>query len=79
VSKKPFVVLMAEDSDHDILATQRAWKKNHISNPLHIVRDGEECMDYLFQRGKYSIPDSAPKPGILLLDLKMPKMDGFTL
>ena len=77
MTKKTFVVLMAEDSEHDIVATERAWKENNIANPLYIVRDGEECLDYLHQRGKYSEPGSAPRPGILLLDIKMPKMDGL--
>lgn len=77
--KEPFVVLLAEDNEHDILATQRAWKKNNIANPLYIVRDGEECLDYLYQRGKYSEPSSAPRPGILLLDIKMPRMDGLAV
>lgn len=76
---KPFVVLMAEDNEHDILATQRAWRKGNIVNPLHIVRDGEECLDYLHQRGKYREPGSAPRPGILLLDIRMPKMDGLVV
>jgi len=79
MSKKTFVVLMAEDSEHDIVATERAWKENNIANPLYIVRDGEECLDYLHQRGKYSEPGSAPRPGILLLDIKMPKMDGLAV
>lgn len=79
MGKKPFVVLMAEDNEHDIVATRRAWKKNNIANPLHIVRDGEECLDYLHRRGKYSEPGSAPRPGILLLDIKMPKMDGLAV
>ncbi len=79
MSKKTFVVLMAEDSEHDIVATERAWKENNIANPLYIVRDGEECLDYLHQRGKYSEPGSAPQPGILLLDIKMPKMDGLVV
>jgi CheY-like chemotaxis protein len=77
MNKEGFVVLMAEDNEHDIVATKRAWKKHHIANPLYIVKDGEECLDYLHQRGKYSEPDIAPKPGILLLDIKMPKMDGL--
>ncbi len=72
-----FVVLMAEDNKHDIIATKRAWKENNISNQLCIVNDGEECLDYLHQRGKYSGPNSAPRPGFLLLDIKMPKMDGL--
>ena len=79
MSKKPFVILMAEDNEHDIVATRRAWKKNNIANPLHVVRDGEECLDYLHQRGKYSEPGSAPRPGILLLDIKMPRMDGLAV
>lgn len=79
MSKKTFVVLMAEDNQHDIVATKRAWKENNIANPLYIVRDGEECLDYLHQRGKYSEPGSAPQPGILLLDIKMPKMDGLAV
>ncbi len=77
MSKKTFVVLTAEDNQHDIVATKRAWKENNIANPLYIVRDGEECLDYLHQRGKHSEPGSAPRPGILLLDIKMPKMDGL--
>jgi CheY-like chemotaxis protein len=79
MSNQSFVVLMAEDSEHDIIATRRAWKKYSIANPLHIVRDGEECLDYLFQRGKYAELGSAPRPGILLLDINMPKKDGLTV
>ena len=79
MSKDPFVVLMAEDDEHDIVATKRAWKKHHIANPLYIVKDGEECLDFLHQRGKYSEPGTAPRPGIVMLDIKMPKMDGLNV
>ncbi len=79
MAKEPFVVLMAEDDEHDIIAVKRAWKKNNIANPLYIVRNGEECLDYLHQRGKYVDPKDGPRPGILLLDIKMPKMDGLTV
>ncbi len=79
MAKKPFVVLMAEDDEHDIIAIKRAWKKNKIANPLYIVPNGEACLDYLHQRGKYVKPEDAPRPGILLLDIKMPKMDGLTV
>ena len=79
MGKKPFVVLMAEDDEHDIVATKRAWKKHQIANPLYIVQDGEECLDFLYRTGKYSESSSTPRPDILLLDLKMPKMDGLAV
>lgn len=74
-----FVVLLAEDSEHDIIATRRAWKKHSIVNPLMVVRDGEECLDYLYNRGRYADPGTAPPPKVLLLDLNMPKMDGLAV
>ncbi len=77
--KRSLAILMAEDNKHDIVATRRAWKTHNITNPLHIVRDGEECLDFLYRRGPYSEPGSAPKPDVLLLDIKMPKLDGFAV
>ena len=79
MGNKPFVVLLVEDEEHDIVAIRRAWKQNAITNSLYVVRSGEECVDYLHQRGKYSDPATALAPGILLLDIKMPGMDGFAL
>jgi two-component system response regulator len=79
MNKDPFVILMAEDDEHDIVATKRAWKKHHIANPLYIVNDGEECLDFLHRRGEYSEPGTAPRPGIVMLDIKMPKMDGLAV
>lgn len=78
-TEKNIVVLMAEDNEHDIVAIKRAWKKNAISNPLYIVNDGEECLEFLYRRGRYSSSDTAPRPGLLLLDINMPKMDGLTV
>ncbi len=72
----PFIALMAEDNKHDIIATKRAWRENHILNTLYVVNDGEACLDYLYQRGEYAEPGTAPRPGILLLDINMPKMNG---
>lgn len=79
MNTRTFPVLLAEDSKHDIMAVQRAWKQHHILNPLHIVRDGEECLDFLMHRNQYADPKAAPRPGLLLLDLNMPKMDGLTV
>ena len=76
MSEKLYVVLMAEDNKHDIVAAKRAWRQHHIRNPLHIVKDGEECLDYLLQRGQYSDPETAPPAGILLLDVNMPGFKG---
>jgi len=75
--RKKFVVLMAEDNDQDIAAVQYIWERDAISHPLYIVHNGEECLDYLYQRGSYSVPGSAPFPSLLLLDINMPKMDGI--
>ncbi|MBW2319109.1 MAG: response regulator [Deltaproteobacteria bacterium] len=69
MSKKPFEVLLAEDDEHDVVAVRRAWEKYHVAN----------CLDFLHQRGKYSEPGSAPRPGILLLDINMPKLDGLSV
>ena len=77
MNEMDFVVLMAEDDEHDVMATRRAWKSNKMANPLYIVNDGEECLDYLHRRGAYRDPASSPSPGILLLDINMPKMDGL--
>lgn len=77
MNEKTFVVLMAEDDEHDIIATKRAWKAGQMANPLHIVNNGEECLEYLERRGAYSDPVSSPRPGILLLDINMPRMDGL--
>lgn len=68
---------MAEDSEHDVRAVQRVWNKSGIRNPLVIVKDGEACMDYLLRRGAYADPQESPRPGVLLLDINLPKVDGF--
>ena len=67
-------ILLVEDSENDVLITRRAWKKGHIKNPLHVVNDGEEAIGFLRREGSHA---GAPKPSLILLDLKMPKMDGF--
>lgn len=69
-----FVVLVAEDDAHDIVAIRRAWRRLGIANPLAIVNDGEACLNYL----QGCTPDSGTAlPGLLLLDLHMPRLDGL--
>jgi two-component system, response regulator len=71
------VFLMVEDNEHDILAVKRAWQENRIGNALFIVREGDECLDYLYQRGDFSRPESAPRPDVVLLNNKLPGMSGL--
>ena len=70
-------ILLIEDNPDDIFLTERAFKKSNIVNELIIVRDGAEALDFLFAEGKYKDRDSSIMPELILLDLKMPKMDGL--
>jgi two-component system response regulator len=67
---------MADDDPDDRQLTREAFEENHLANDLRFVEDGEELMDYLYHRGKYTDPASAPWPAIILLDLNMPRKDG---
>lgn len=74
--RHPVTILMADDDPDDCMLAREALAESRLSNDLHFVSDGEELMDYLYQRGKYSVPGSAPRPSLILLDLNMPKKDG---
>ncbi|WP_371525411.1 response regulator [Streptomyces sp. NBC_01283] len=69
----PINVLLVEDDPGDELMTREAFEDNKIRNTLHVVRDGEEALDFLYQRGEYT---AAPRPDLILLDLNLPKYDG---
>jgi two-component system response regulator len=58
------------------MMTKEAFEENRIANDLRFVVDGEELMDYLKRRGEYGDPDTSPRPGLILLDLNMPRKDG---
>ncbi|MBU2650678.1 MAG: response regulator [Bacteroidetes bacterium] len=74
--QQKIVILMADDDPDDRLMTREALEESHLNNELHLVEDGEELMDYLNRKGKYTNPESSPRPGIILLDLNMPRKDG---
>jgi two-component system response regulator len=73
---QPITILMADDDADDRLMTRDAFAENRLANDLRFVENGVELLDYLKRRGKYSDPASSPRPGLILLDLNMPKMDG---
>lgn len=75
-TKNAITILMAEDDPDDRLIIKDAFEEAHVCNTIHYVEDGEELLDYLYSRGKYSWPNSTLQPGIILLDLNLPKISG---
>ncbi len=69
-------ILIVEDNPEDYEASVRAFKKSGISNNLKHCTNGKAALDYLFRQGDYANPDTSPRPGIILLDLNLPKVDG---
>ena len=73
----PIDILLIEDNPNDAELTIRALRKNHLSNSIGHARDGVEAIDYLFGTGRFAGRNSALLPKLILLDIKMPKVDGF--
>lgn len=69
-------ILLVEDSPEDFEATERAFRKSGLRNPIHRCSDGDEALDYLYRRGAFKDPARSPRPGIILLDLNLPGTDG---
>jgi len=74
--RAPITILMAEDDPDDRLLALDAFEDARLAGDLRFVEDGEELMDYLKRRGKYDNPADSPRPGLILLDLNMPRKDG---
>jgi two-component system, response regulator len=70
-------ILLVEDNPNDVELTLRALKKRNLANKVHIARDGAEALEYLFATGTYSGRDVNQRPKVILLDLKLPKVDGI--
>ena len=75
-NRQPITIVIADDDPEDRMLAEDALKEGRLVNDIRFVEDGEELLDYLQRRGKYSDPDSSPRPGMILLDLNMPRMDG---
>ena len=71
------VILLVEDDPDDVVLTLRTLKKNHVRNEVVVTRDGAEALDYLFATGEYEGRDLSVMPQVVLLDLKLPKVDGL--
>ncbi|MGQ4616005.1 response regulator [Nocardia sp. R7R-8] len=70
---RPIDILLVEDDPGDELMTREAFEDNKIGNTLHVARDGEEALEFLYRRGRHA---DAPRPDLILLDLNLPKYDG---
>lgn len=75
-SPRPIVILLADDDADDREMTSKALQTNELASELFMVEDGEQLLDYLHHRGAFAPPARSPTPGLILLDLNMPKMDG---
>jgi CheY-like chemotaxis protein len=73
---QPSNILLVEDDPHDVELTLTALTENHLTNEIVVVRDGAEALEYLYRRGDYGSRE-AVNPAVILLDLKLPKLDGL--
>ena len=74
--QRPIVILLVDDDEEDLEMTQEALRESRLGNDLRTTYDGEDLMDYLLRRGRHGDPADSPTPGLILLDLNMPKKDG---
>lgn len=76
-TRKTVTILMADDDLEDQMLVRKAWERSRFRNDLRFVDDGEQLMDYLYRRNAYADAIDSPRPGVILLDLNMPKIDGY--
>jgi CheY-like chemotaxis protein len=76
MTERSITILMADDDPDDRLLAAEALRESRVSNDLRFVENGEELLDYLRRRGRWADPSASPRPGLVLLDLNMPRMDG---
>jgi CheY-like chemotaxis protein len=76
MSVRDDVILLAEDDPNDVLLIQRAFQRNHVANPVQVVRDGEEALAYLSGQAPFADRERHPLPVLMLMDLKMPRKSG---
>ncbi len=74
---RPVTVLIVEDNEDHVILIKKALRDNGMVNDIRVVVTGEEALDYLFRRGRYADPETAPRPGLILLDLKLPLVSGI--
>ena len=74
---EPLVILLVEDNEDHAELVKRSFENHRISNKIYHVVDGEEALDYLFRKKKFADPETSPIPHLILLDLRLPKIDGL--
>ena len=77
--RQSILIMLVEDDEGHQLLIRENLRAGGIVNDIIEVRDGQQALDYLFRRGQYQDPAKSPRPGLILLDIKMPKMDGFSV
>jgi CheY-like chemotaxis protein len=73
----PLEILLVEDNPNDVMIARRALTRGLVQHRLSVVRDGQEALDFLFRRGNFADVERAPRPDLILLDLNLPRVDGF--
>lgn len=78
-AKRPVIVLLVEDNEAHAEMVNRLFEIQHVAHSVHIAQDGEQALNYLLRRGPYTDPAKSPRPDLVLLDLRLPRMDGLDL